>query len=339
MGRIEREDHDSDVGVCPSCGCQETMVDDLMEEVICSDCGLVLENPYFLDDGSNLRWGENPQNTPSKSLGSRIKGSDRTSRRLMKTHDISTRKRKDFMAMVDDLVDGSGEGDRTKDAVKRFLAEANRDLKLSSKRNKLRGTRGMSTADSSDYRRKLLVSSALHVINDDGTENRAPQIALQWDVEFNDLAGAVRMLRRWRELELRKQDGYMPEDPLQRRTRELNYWLTRLRDFLTTVEGVSFEQANSVLEVARQSLRENGEPVQHGDKWMMGGKFNAVSKRAAMESMIEAMASLGMSSKQAKMLGQMVPVPGMSVFIERCGKRVFSDVDGSGSKLRKGEVD
>ena len=339
MGRIGGEDVDSDEGVCPSCGCQESMVDDLMEEVICSGCGLVLENPHFLDDGINLRWGENPQNTPSKSLGSRIKGSDRTSRRLMKTHDISTRKRKDFMGLVDDLIDGSGEGERTKDAVKGLLAEANRDLKLSSKRNKLRGTRGMSTADSSDYRRKLLVSSALHVINDDGTENRAPQIALQWDVEFNDLAGAVRMLRRWRELELRKQDGYMPEDPLQRRTRELNYWLTRIRDFLTTVEGVSFEQSNTVLEVARQSLRENGEPVQYGDKWMMGGKFNAVSKRAAMESMIGAMASLGMSSRQAKVLGKMVPVPGMSVFIERCGKRVFSDVDGSGSKPRKGEVD
>ncbi len=339
MGMIGSDDVVSDAYGCPSCGCYESTIDDLMGEVICSDCGLVLENPSFLDDGLELRWGENPQNTPSKALGSRIKGSDRKSRRLMKTHDISTRKRKDFMAQVDDLIEGSGEGGRTKDAVKRLLADANRDLKLSSKRNKLRGTRGMSSADSSDYRRKLLVSSALHVINDDGTENRAPQIALQWNVEFYDLAGAVRMLRRWREMELRKQDGYMPEDPLQRRARELNYWLTRLRDFLTTIDGVSFEQSNRVLEVARQSLRENGEPVQSGDNWMMGGKFNAVSKRAAMESMIEAMASLGLSSKQAKVLGQMVPVPGMSVFIERCGKRVFSDVDGSGSEPGKTEVD
>ena len=217
----------------------------------------------------------------------------------MKTHDFSTRKRKDFMALVEELVDHSGEGARTKDAAKTLLTAANKDLKLSSKRNKLRGTKGMSSADSSEYRKKLLVSSALHVINDDGTENRAPQLALQWGLEFNDMAGTVRMLRRWRETELRKQDGYTPEDPLHRRTRELNYWLTRLRDFLSTVEGVSFEQSNRVLEVARQKLRESGEPVQNGDKWMMGGKFNAVSKRAAMESVIEAMASLGMSSKQA----------------------------------------
>ena len=68
-------------------------------------------------------------------------------------------------------------------------------------------------------------------------------------------------------------------------------------------------------------------------------KFNAVSKRAAMESVIEAMASLGMTSKQAKMLGKMVPVPGMSVFIERCGKRVFSELDGSDPEPGKREVE
>ena len=323
---------------CPSCGCSQTRFDNSLGETSCDDCGLVLES-HTLDDGAGLSWGDEPQNTPTKGLGSTFKGTDRKSRRMRKTHDFSTRKRKDFMALVDELVDGSGEGVRTRDSVKTLLAAANKDLKLSSKRNKLRGTKGMSTADASDYRRKLLVSSALHVINDDGTENRAPQIALEWDVEFNDLAGSVRMLRRWREAELRKQDGYVPEDPLQRRTRELNYWLTRLRDFLTTVEGVSFEQSNSVLEVARQRLRENGEPVQHGDKWMIGGKFNAVSKRAAMESVIEAMASLGMTSKQAKMLGKMVPVPGMSVFIERCGKRVFSELDGSDPEPGKREVE
>ena len=309
---------------CPSCGCNRTIFDASLGETSCNDCGLVLES-HQLDDGASLSWGTEPQNTPTKGLGSTFKGSDRKSKRMMKTHEFSTRKRKDFMALVEELVERSGEGARTRDAVKTLLAAANKDLKLSSKRNKLRGTTGMSSADSSEYRKKLLVSSALHVINDDGTENRAPQLALEWGLEFNDLAGTVRMLRRWREAELRKQDGYMPENPLHRRTRELNYWLTRLRDFLSTVDGVSFEQSNRVLEVARQILRESGEPVQDGDKWMMGGKFNAVSKRAAMESVIEAMASLRMSPKQAKTLGKMVPVPGMSVFIDRCGKRIFSE--------------
>ena len=240
-----------DVVKCNECGSRSLTRDETRGELVCDDCGLVLES-HTLDDGAGLSWGDEPQNTPTKGLGSTFKGSDRKSRRMMKTHDFSTRKRKDFMALVEELVERSGEGARTRDAVKTLLAAANKDLKLSSKRNKLRGTKGMSTADASDYRRKLLVSSALHVINDDGTENRAPQLALEWGLEFNDLAGTVRMLRRWREVELRKQDGYIPEDPLHRRTRELNYWLTRLRDFLSTVEGVSFEQSNRVLEVARQ---------------------------------------------------------------------------------------
>ena len=53
---------------CEECGSYDLKVDNIRGEVVCSDCGLVIEDQASAaqNDNAGAMWGENASNTPTK---------------------------------------------------------------------------------------------------------------------------------------------------------------------------------------------------------------------------------------------------------------------------------
>ena len=89
-------------GKCVICGYHGLEEDTYLGEVVCPSCGCVNEERIIDTDGAELSRGEEPQNSPTRKLGSgAIKGKDRSARKLEETRKKVDRERLTFLSEVE----------------------------------------------------------------------------------------------------------------------------------------------------------------------------------------------------------------------------------------------
>jgi len=299
-----------DEGVCE---CGSSVFEDRESGSYCAVCGLEASGPEldpgFVPVGA---FGGSVGAGSKERLGSEVgPGGGRVASRLRRTQSISQRRKPSFLQGAIRRLEQAGEGSSTTADAVRLLREVDREAPIGRRRNRFRGSTGMSKADSKAYRTSVYAAAALHVLNDSGRDNRAPQIADEWGLAYLDLAWAISMLNQHRR-RIAPRDSESPES---RRSRELRFNLVRLRDFLAT--RVGFTEAGITMRHAESILEEQGEPVDHQCEWLKGRFCNKLSKRAAMIAFAEAMTRRGMSKQMVKWLRDQVPITGTKEYVKR----------------------
>ncbi len=292
-----------------TCECGSNCVDDRDDGVFCVECGLELRGPLMepsFSPPSPMNTASNKQLHPYFKQGRGFPGDRFTGKQIRLDGGKNS--------FLDDLVkkvSETGEGVRIKREAVSLLREANSKNPLGMRRKSLRGAKGISGGESRDYRLRVFVAAALHVLNDEGQENRAPMIAHEWGIYYSDIAWAIRILNRQRRRVSRKGSP----DPVALRREELQFNLNRLREFLSTEVG--FREAEEIMISAETRLSEHGEPVGDSDNWLIGRFCNTPSKRVAMIAFAEVMISRGKSKKMVRWLREKVPIIGTKDFIAR----------------------
>lgn len=287
------------------CGSRESL--DLHDGVFCADCGIELSGPV-LDPG--FLAPEPLVMRPGSSLGSR----GPTSRDGVgfgvwnRVH--SKGGKRPFIDDLESKAMDSGECPRIVADVVTLMRDVDARHPLGMRRKSLRGTEGLSRESARDYRLRLFVSAALHVLNDDGLENRAPMIAHEWGISHHDSVWAISIFNRHR-----RRGTRVRADPASIRRSELGFHLNRLREFVAAEVG--FEEAEGIMLSAEARLSEAGEPVGGSDDWVIGRFCNVPSKRAAMISFAEEMVSRGKPKKMVRWLREQVPIIGTKDFVSR----------------------
>ena len=269
-------------------------------------CGLELSGPVldpgFLAPEPLVKW-------PGSSLGGKEVAPRDGSVFRVWPHGDSKGSRRSF---IDDLAYkamDSGECPRIVADVVTLMRDVDERHPLGMRRRSLKGVDGLDRASSRDYRLRLFVSAALHVLNDDGLENRAPMIAQDWGISHHDSVWAISIFNRHR------RRGRSVSDPSSIRRAELHFHLNRLREFVSTKVG--FDEAESIMLSAETRLSEGGEPIGGSDDWIIGRFCNVPSKRAAMISFAEEMVSRGKPKKMVRWLRDQVPIIGTKDFVAR----------------------
>lgn len=270
------------------------------------ECGLELSGPVldpgFLAPEPLVKW-------PGSSLGGKEVAPRDGSVFRVWHHGDSKGSRRSF---IDDLAYkamDSGECPRIVADVVTLMRDVDERHPLGMRRRSLKGVDGLDRASSRDYRLRLFVSAALHVLNDDGLENRAPMIAQEWGISHHDSVWAISIFNRHR------RRGRSVSDPSSIRRAELRFHLNRLREFVSTKVG--FDEAESIMLSAETRLSEGGEPIGGSDDWIIGRFCNVPSKRAAMISFAEEMVSRGKPKKMVRWLRDQVPIIGTKDFVAR----------------------
>jgi len=290
-----------------SCECGSKKSLDLHDGVFCVECGLELSGPE-LDPG--FLPAEPLVRRSGSSLGSRGPSPRDGSRFRKWAHGDPKGSRRSF---IDDLTSkamDSGECPRIVADVVTLMRDVDERHPLGMRRKSLKGAEGMGRASARDYRLRLFVSAALHVLNDDGVENRAPMIAHEWGISYHDSVWAISIFNRHRRRGLRS-----GSDPSSIRRAELHFHLNRLREFVATKVG--FEEAGAIMLSAEARLSDQGEPIGISEDWIIGRFCNVPSKRAAMISFAEEMVSRGKPKKMVRWLRERVPIIGTKDFVAR----------------------
>ena len=291
------------------CGCEESL--DLHDGVFCVECGLELSGPG-LDPGFLVP--EPLVKRPGSSLGGKGPSPRDGSFFRVWPHRDSKGSRRSF---IDDLAYkamDSGECPRIVADVVTLMRDVDERHPLGMRRRSLKGANGLDRGAARDYRLRLFVSAALHVLNDDGLENRAPMIAQEWGISYHDSVWAISIFNRHRRRGVRS-----GSDPSSIRRAELRFHLNRLREFVSTKVG--FEEAEAIMLSAEARLSEGGEPIGRSDDWIIGRFCNVPSKRAAMISFAEEMVSRGKPKKMVRWLREQVPIIGTKDFVARIAVR------------------
>ena len=304
---------EDDNGKCPICGSTNRVRGATHHE--CGDCGLLIEergpDPGFTPASGDPR-GLRARARGRGTLGSTIApSSDPKHRRLRRSHQRQSTSEPKFLDLVIGELVGSCDSVDVAVCAADILDSADAVKPLGRVRKKMVGAQGIAADETREYKTRVYAAASLHITNDEGQSNTAPQLAKNWGIRYRDLVWAIRFLNRHR----RTHCGEPREPPSERRSRQLRHELDRLRSFL--VEQVGALPANEVIEVATEVLRSQMEPIYPDDAWYTGAYCNYPSPRAAFAAVVVAIAELGLPNGLARRLYERLPITGMKHFIER----------------------
>tara|TARA_B100000287_G_scaffold246733_1_gene231909 strand:- start:1277 stop:2281 length:1005 start_codon:yes stop_codon:yes gene_type:complete len=319
-----RDDGPKEDGNCVICGYHGLEEDTHLGEVVCPSCGCVNEERIIDTDGAELSRGEEPQNSPTRKLGSgAIKGKDRSARKLEETRKKVDRERSTFLSEVEELVDNTVEGERTRQEVKSLIRDLEDDVEetsIAENRKKRQGLKDLKGGERRAYRQRLYVAGAMKALNDLGRPNEAPQVAERWGINHSDLMDVSKMFKK---ILARRdcRDEVNEDEWMVQRAALLQYNLDKIRQFFAQTDG--WEIANEVYDRAIQILKGQNEPFppdEHCDRRIVGNFCNMVEHRAAWEAFVIAMKEMGISDSKVRVLRSSLPLSSTKNFTERRSK-------------------
>jgi len=325
VGKMTSEENSNrrqvDERKCSSCGYHDLIEDVRRGELVCPNCGFVVQDRIAAEDGAEISRGDEAQNTPTKKLGSAaIGGKDPDARKLERTRKREARERSTFLSELEELAENTIEGERTRQDVKRLLRELGDEedeTSLADNRKKRQGLRDLEGAERRAYRQRLYLAGAMKALNDSGRPNQAPQVADRWGINHSDLMEVAKMFKKILSRGQCRED--VDEDEwMRRRSEMLIYTLERIREFFAQTEG--WDVANEVFARAKEILKSQNEPMPPDnscDKKVVGNFCNMVEHRAAWEAFVSAMKEMGFSDSKVRALRKELPLSSTKNFTER----------------------
>ena len=296
---------------CPVC--RSTTVDIVESQVYCRNCGshrgdeefeTGFHSPSF--DPDRLR----DRSTGTRSTGSTIKfGFNRKFDRLSKLQKQNSKQDVAFLQeIIRHVVDACGTSKTASSAVE-LLDQVDSAKSFGARRAKMKGSLGMSPADSRGYRAMLYAAASIDIINVEGSPNRSRQIARDWGLNYSDFTGAKRFINSQR-----RAIACEPPVTVPRRS-IISQELSNNTEHLSQLVG--WETANKVRKTAVRILEAQLELLEDVQEIGVGRFTNHTPRKAALFATVEAMAQLNLDSSLARRLFALNPVPGCSNYILR----------------------
>jgi len=288
----------------------------------CSECGvqyqpLGYDNEYkFPSEGESGRIANHVS-----ALGSQIKPEkgSKIAKRLIQLQNRESSRRLTYSEEICEQIEKAGEPSKVVIDVKIMLDKANEVRGISYNRDKLKGE-PKNKVERPEYRKRVYAAAALVINAGLGSENRANQLIVEWKIDRNDLAEAIKTIEK----NLRRNipvnhslHRRSPNDDFDDIRRELlTLQISTIRDHLRTHLGP--KSSRELTERAVSLLMKHGEPMEYGQEAMDCGRYrNDNPDKAAMRAVVHSMIELGFETTDARELYALFPVVGMKSFFNR----------------------
>ena len=258
------------------------------------------------------------------SLGSQItRDGSSLSRRLSSLQDRISHQELSYVEKIVAEAARAGVSGRTLSALEAVLNISNSDNKLSTNRDKLKGSKGLkSRLLKSEYKIRLFAVAVLTLLNRKLYPSNVLQIQENWNLHKDDIFQETKFITRQlisNDYTIPVNSSYLDEcSPVELRRNELSFHLDSFRDHLASY--IDYEEVKEIIHEAINILSLNGEPIDDFSSSTMDGKFrNRNSQAAALLSIVESMITLGFDNRDIQELHRKNPVKGMKTLFSRLG--------------------
>ena len=308
---------------CSGCGGQITEDGDTHRH--CVVCGLPIISLRY-DTGytypSEVQNGR--RNNTISMLGSQIaRDGTSLSRRLGYLQERISHQGLSYVEKIVSEAERADVGSRTLIVLEEVLNISNSNKKLSTNRDRLKGSKMLTTRiEKSEYKIKVFAAAGLTLLNRKLYPNPVHQIQEKWNIHRDDLNNAIKFLSRQlisNDYNIPVNSSYLDEcSHIELRRNELLFHLDTFRDHLSSY--IDNTRVREIINKAVTILSLNGEPVDDFSSNLMDGKFrNRGSQIAALLSIVESMIFLNFDNKDIQELHKKNPIKGTKTIFSRLG--------------------